>query len=231
MTFDPDALQRVIFQIEMPPFTAYLENLSEFLKDETKKHREDIDDLKEQIRLGKLVPDDKPNQAPLELQYEQYVNSMIGEIEEFENILLKSFFVTIYSFLEAHLTQHCRKMEQQNKLIRPSWSKWKKKNKGSTINKALLYLIKVQHLDPSLEHSVEWEKILCYVHLRNCIVHNEGRVDDDSKKELKECINQENSNLHYEYYVVLTKEFCKNVWRTIEEFLWLMLQAEIQAKA
>jgi len=232
---DPDALAealaRYVFQIGMPSFNTYLETISEFLKTEAKKHLEDIDHLREQIRSGKRTPEDKPGEMPWEEQYEQHVDFLIGEIEEFENILLKSFFVTIYSFLEEHLTGRCLRVKNQDNLAVLSWSKWKKKNEGPTIKKALLYLITTQQINPSPEHSTEWKEILCYVHLRNCIVHNEGRVEDDSEKELKECISQEKSNLSLnEQNIVLTKEFCKSAWKTIEEFLWLISKAEIQSK-
>src|SRR6266498_849830 len=150
MSFDPEALARLIFQIEMPPFDAYLETISKFLKAETEKQRKDIDDFKEQISSGKIVPDDEPDQISIEQQYEEHVNSLLNEIEEFENILLKSFLVTIYGFLESQLMQRCRELEQQNKGVTLSISEIR--GEGS-VQKAMTYLIKVQHIDLSLSNS------------------------------------------------------------------------------
>ena len=231
MSFDPEALARLIFQIEMPPFDAYLETISKFLKAETEKQRKDIDDFKEQISSGKIVPDDEPDQISIEQQYEEHVNSLLNEIEEFENILLKSFLVTIYGFLESQLMQRCRELEQQNKGVTLSISEIR--GEGS-VQKAMTYLIKVQHIDLSLSNSSGWERIQNYNALRNCIVHNEGRLDDGLKEgrdKLEKFIKRKGSNLHlYDPYIFLTKEFCKMAWETIEEFLWLVSQAEIQVE-
>jgi hypothetical protein len=230
MSFDYEALGRLFFQLEMPPFNAYLETICEFLKAETKKHHEDIEDFREQIRSGKIVPDDKPDEMPWEQQYEEHIDYLINEIEEYENILLKSFFVTIYGFLESQLMQRCRTLEQLNKDVTLSISEIR----GEGVNKAITYLIKVQHIDLSLSNNLEWERIQNYNALRNCIVHNEGRLDDGLKEgrdKLEKFINRKDSNLHlYDSHIIFTQEFCKQAWKTIEEFLWLVSEAETQAK-
>ncbi len=225
-----NALVRDSFQQEMPSFYGYLETISEFLKAETKKHLEDIDDFKERIKSGKIVPYDKPDEMPLEQQYEEHINDLLNEIEEFENILLKSFFVTIYGFLESKLMQQCRKLEKRNKDVTLSVSEIR----GEGVQKAMTYLLKVQRIDFSLNNSSEWERIQNYNTLRNCIVHNEGRLDDGLKEgrdRLEKFIKRKDSSLDLDgSYIVFTQEFCKNAWKTIEEFLWLISQAETQAK-
>lgn len=221
-----DGLVRSSFQIEMPSFNGYLETISEFLKAETKKHLEDIDNFKEQITSGKIVLDDDPGQ----LTYEDHLNDLLNNIDEFEDILLKSFFVTIYGFLESKLMQRCRKLEQQNKGVVLSISEIR----GEGVQKAMTYLIKVQRIDFSLSNSSEWEKIQNYNTLRNCIVHNEGRLDDGLKEgrgKLEKFIERKDSNLHLsDSYIILTRVFCEKAWETMEEFLWLVSQAETQAK-
>src|SRR5262245_15868110 len=122
MSFDYEALGKAIFQLEMPPFDAYLETICDFLKAETKKHREDVDDLREQIKSGKIIPTGDQDEMPWELQYEDHIDYLINEIGEYENILLKSFFVTIYGFLESQLMQLCRKLRKENNYINLSVS-------------------------------------------------------------------------------------------------------------
>ena len=216
--------------MEMPPFNSYLETISEFLKNETKKHREEIDDLRQQIKTGKIISDSESDEEPWEHQYEQHIDYLINEIQEFENILLKSFFVTIYGFLESQLMQQCRKLEKLNKDVALSISEIR----GEGVQKAMIYLIKVQHIGFSLSNSSEWERIQNYNMLRNCIVHNEGRFDDglkDGRDKLEKFIKRKDSSLDLDgSYIVFTQEFCKNAWKTVEEFLWLISQAETQAK-
>ncbi len=194
-----NALVRDSFQQEMPSFYGYLETISEFLKAETKKHLEDIDDFKERIKSGKIVPDDKPDEMPLEQQYEEHINDLLNEIEEFENVTLSVSEI-----------------------------------RGEGVQKAMTYLLKVQRIDFSLNNSSEWERIQNYNTLRNCIVHNEGRLDDGLKEgrdRLEKFIKRKDSSLDLDgSYIVFTQEFCKNAWKTIEEFLWLISQAETQAK-
>lgn len=226
-----DALRKYLFQLEMPPFSDYRGTISEFLKDETKKHREDIEDFKEQIRSGKRAPNDEPDQMTLEWQYEEHIDSLLNEIWEFENILLKSSFMAIYGFLEAKLIQYCREFEKENKNVALPLSNIDDKG----IEKAKKYF--KQNINFSFGKCKEWPKIKTYGIIRNCIAHNEGRLDDgfvikeSLRKELKKFINQKDSNLYLDGHdIVLTKEFCKNAWKTIEEFLWLVFQAEHQAK-
>jgi hypothetical protein len=225
MSFNPETLQRYLFQLEMPSFDAYLETISRFLKGETKNHLEEISDFKEELKSGKIVLDDEPG----ELTYEDHLNDLLKDINEFESILLNSFFVTIYGFLESQLMQRCRELEQHSKGVALSISEIR--GKGS-VEKAMIYLIKVQRIDFSLNNGPEWERIQNFNRLRNCIVHNEGRLDDGLKEgrdKLEKFIRQKGSNLHLnDPYIILTQEFCKKAWETIEEFLWLVSQAEPQ---
>ena len=207
MSFDPELLQRYLFQLEMPSFDAYLETISRFLKDETKK-------LKEEIKSKKRVLDDEPGEPT----YEDYLSGLLNDIDEFENIWLNSFFVTIYGFLESQLMKRCREFEQKNKNPKPSLQDWRNENRRLSITEqAIKYLIEVQKVDFSLKkHSIEWKKIDNYGPLRNCIVHNESRVDEGLNKtqrnKLNEFIRWKDSKLQfYNPYVVLNKNFAKTL--------------------
>lgn len=229
-----DALKKYIFQLEMPPFSNYLETIRDFLDGETKRCLEEIEEYRR--KPGTIAPDDMPEQMAYDLayeerQYEEHLNSRLGVVKEFENILFKSFFVSTYSFLEAKLIQYCREIEKENKNVVLSLSDIDDKG----IEKAKKY--HKQNLKFSFGKCKEWPSIKTYGMLRNCIAHNEGRLDDgfiikeSLRKELKKFIDQKNPNLRLDGYdIVLTKEFCKEAWKTIEEFLWLISKAEIQSK-
>ncbi len=222
--------------MEIPPFGDYLATVNEFLKTETKKFLEEL--AEEQNKPDILVPDDMPEQVAYELvyeagQYEEHLKSRLGIIDEFENILLESFFVAIYGFLELQLMQRCRKLKQENKNGTLGVSDIRGED---TIDRAMKYLTKVQYINFSIDkHLMEWEKIRNYGTLRNCIVHNEGRVDEGfeekQRKKLIRFINQKNSGLSISNEkITISKESCERAWKTIEEFLYLVSQAETQSK-
>jgi hypothetical protein len=211
----------------MPSFDAYLETISEFLKTETRKHLEDIDDFKEQVKSGKITLDDEPGQ----LTYEDHLNDLLSDIDEFENILFKSSFMAVYGFLESELIQYCRKFEKDNQDIALPLSSISDKG----IQKAKEFY--KQNMSYSFGKYREWARIKMYGIIRNCVAHNDGRFDDgfiikDTLRiELNSFINQKNSGLRVDGNdIVITKNFCKNAWETIEEFLWVVSQAGTQAK-
>ena len=214
------------------PFFHYLETISKFLNDEVQDIQKNTETFEKRINSGEIMLKDT-HQMPEEIANNEF---WLGQFSEFENILLKSFFVAIYEFLESQLMQHCRYLEQQNKDIKPSLQDWRNKNNRiSRIQQAIKYITEVQRIDFSLKkYPVEWKKIDNYGPLRNCIVHNEGSVDENFKKnqrnKLNEFIKWKDSNLQFSNpYVVLTKKFCEDSLTTIWEFLWAILSAKVQA--
>lgn len=95
--------------------------------------------------------------------------------EEFPNTLRKSLFVTIYSLIENVLLAICRQKEREGNLS-PSVEDFFDK-KPNLLRQSKIYLKEVAGLSDFPANSNEWSEIFGhYRRLRNCIVHNEGRL-------------------------------------------------------
>ena len=204
------------FHIELPFFLDYLENLSSFLEEKRQEHLENLDEIASKIDFSKT----DSWQMPPELEYD---NAMSGRFSEFENPLFTSFFILIYSYLEAEFTKHCSNLDKQTELLDEKDKKKVvrladlNKTKGK-LDRNLTFLIKVQFIDCSKKNP-EWEKIEKFGLLRNAIVHQHGNVSGNKK--ILNFIQMENSNLEVtkNEYVILNKEFCLDALSTIEAFL------------
>ncbi len=175
----------------------------------------------------KLFLLDDFEQLPSEPEYDF---SRLASILEFENTLYSSFFVMIYFYLESELTRHCRDLEKkyQEKLALSDIV-------GSGVQRAITYLVKVHHVDFSLGSSREWEKIQNYNVLRNCIVHNQGRLDEgfdkNQREKLLRFIQKPTSKLQKKHSLcILSKDFCLDALDTIKSFLHSVLFAVVKAK-
>jgi len=95
--------------------------------------------------------------------------------EEFPNTLRRSLFITIYSFVENVLLLICLQKEREGNLS-PSVEDFFDK-KPNLLRQAKIYLKEVAGLSDFPANSNEWSEIFGhYRRLRNCIVHNEGRL-------------------------------------------------------
>ena len=221
-----ESLTKVVFETGFSSYYDYLETIVNFLESEKGKHNQSIDEISQKIESGEIEISDDLNQMPPQLQYDY---DRLSSIFEFENTLLSSFFVTIYFHLESELTRHCRSLEKksQEKLSLSDIV-------GSGVQRAITYLVKVHRIDFSLGNSPEWEKIQNYNILRNCIVHNQGRLDESLEKghrdKLLKFIQKPNSKLQLEdSWCILNKEFCLEALDTIKEFLYSVTFAEPKA--
>lgn len=203
-------------------FDDYLTAIVDFLENEQKKYKKNVDDVRE-----------KKVDVSDEMLLDEFIDELRGaeyQLEsffpEFENTLFSSFFVAIYFYLESELTRHCRDLEKRNpKMLLLS------DIVGTGVQRSMTYLIKVQRFEFSLEKSSEWSKILKYGILRNCIAHNQGRVDDGfsdgKRKELLEFIQRKDSKLTLDgTRCILNKGFCSDALQTIKKFLYSVGNAQ-----
>lgn len=211
-----EAVNNAVFNAGFNSYYDYLETIVNFLEAEKEKHNQSIEEINQKIASGEIQIEDGLEQLPPELEYDYY---RLSSISEFENTLFSSFFVTIYFYLESELTRYCRKLEKdsQEKLSLSDIV-------GNGVQRAITYLIKVHHINFSLGNSQEWEKIQNYNTLRNCIVHNQGRLDDSFEKSQRDrllrFIQKPNSKLQIENSLcILNKEFCLESLDTIKKFL------------
>ena len=140
-------------------------------------------------------------------------------IDSFAHILRRSFFVSLYAFLESQLAKECEDRKGDDVLLRLS------DLRGDVIHRVKTYMVKVLRISfPST--SPEWQRIRCYRILRNCIVHNEGRLDErfdqNDAKSLKDYIDDTSTLSLSDVTVVLSKDFCEEALQTVERFFRLL---------
>jgi hypothetical protein len=229
---DTDIYRKVnerIMDRSFSKFSDYLGTIVTFLEYERKKHNQSIDEINKKIDLGEIELPDDIEQMASALGKDYY--DRLQSISEFENILFTSFFVTIYFFLESELTRHCRNLEKQNLEVLSLSD-----ITGSGIQRAITYLVKVQHIEFSLGKSPEWEKIQNYNILRNCIVHNQGLLDESFEKSQREKLlkfsQRPNSKLELsdDTWCVLNKDFCLDALDTIKIFLHSVVFAKAKSR-
>jgi hypothetical protein len=205
-------------------FSDYLETIVAFLEKERQGHNESIDEINKSTDLDELGFPNDPHRIPPQIEYEYY---QLDRIADFENTLFSSFFVTIYFYLESELTRHCHDLAKQHQEMLSLSD-----IVGNGVQRAVTYLIKVQHIEFSLGNSREWEKIQNYNILRNCIVHNQGKLDESfekgSREKLLKFIEKPNSKLQLSNtWCVLNKDFCLEALSTIKTFLHSVIFAKI----
>jgi hypothetical protein len=142
------------------------------------------------------------------------------EVDEFTNLMRSSFFVSIYSYLEARLNNEYRDSQKDNPQIKISLDDIH----GAGINRAKTYLVKVLDTSFPFDDDSDWEKIQWFHKIRNCIVHTEGKVND---KNLSKYI-ENHPKLHCEMffgneYVILDDGLCENAITVIGAFLRSLL--------
>lgn len=215
-----DDLYWLAFNPEIEIFQDYVRSMESFLDMESQKHNESIELIDEKISSGKLKPIlNDSTQIPAQMEYDFYRLQMI---EYFSNILWKSCFVSLYTYLESSLLQRCYwEKNKVDTLLTPS------DISGTGIDRAMTYLTKVQHINFSRATSAEWKDLQEYRKLRNCIVHNEGKLEERSEqaRKLERYITSKASLSLSEgafTEVVLSKAFCEEVLDTIARFLFAL---------
>jgi len=189
-------------------FDDYLATIVSFWENALEKHTQYISDLYWEVESGKT-------EMQGELDYALFEEN---KFPEFENDSFSSFFIMIYSYMESELLWYCRDLEKRN----PQSVLLSDLAGGNSVEKFMTYLIKVQHIEFSKEESPEWAKVKDFTLLRNCIVHNQGRVDDSfsKKKELLKFIQRQDSKLKLEDTTcILDKNFCSYALGIIKRFL------------
>jgi hypothetical protein len=216
-------IDKAIFDAGFSSFYDYLETIVNFLESEKEKHNQSIDEISKKISSGEIVSSGDFEQMPPELEYDYYG---LERVSGFQNNLFTSFFVMIYFHLEAELTRRCHELEKRNqeKLVLSDIV-------GSGVQKAITYLVKVHRFEISTGTNPEWEKIQNFNLLRNCIVHNQGKLDEgfSQREKLLKFIQKPNSKLELANdFCVLNKDFCLDALDTIKTFLYSVMFAKVK---
>jgi len=197
---------------EMDLFEQYLEVMEGFLETEAQKYRERLKDLREETRAGKRIT------QPSFVTEEDVINLDLQMLDHFTNILRKSFFVGLYTFLESRLMEICRSQKRADS------SQPLSDIPGKGIYKAKTYLVKVLGINFPFDTNPEWKEIQDYYRrLRNCIVHNEGRLDEGMKSKedleaLRDYVARKQTLSLPGKEIILHRDFCKEALDTIRKF-------------
>lgn len=139
----------------------YLETWEDFLKKELQKFETEIKET---------VPKNEEEEL-----YLDYLESELGRqlSYDFPSIHRNSFLVSCCSYLEEQLYYFCEDLRDKHNLpLKVS------DLKGNALERVKKYFTKLGKIDIP----ANWEEILSISDIRNCIVHNEGRIDSGNQK-------------------------------------------------
>jgi len=230
------------WDIRVHYYSDYLSSLEQFLENEARTLDERYDAEAQKIitegknkkRTSRSEHTLSPQLNEIELELDALADSLgerRRELEDiFSNILRRSFFVAIYSLIEAQLNAICHDQERA-KGLESSVEDLTEPDKG--IGRARKYLVNEARI--RFPDSPEWNKLRGYQKLRNCIIHNEGRLGSGHKnherarKYLKEeFIPQHYPKLEWKQFddeIIFHKGFCEEVLQVSRRFFTKLFAA------
>jgi hypothetical protein len=211
-----DLWERAMLDLgDMELFRDYLNTLEAFVEAEREKCSERMEAFLSNLQSDRVAIASH-DQQPWEIQGEKM---WLGMLEGFANILRKSFFVSLYGWLESRLVEECHSRDDNWQAAIPE---------GNKLKQAVLYL--TQSSINFLGESREWGRVYGrYRPLRNCIVHNEGKLDErcTCRAKLEKYIDREPALTlsPYDGEVMLGADFCVEALDTIRRFFVSVLVA------
>ncbi|MBI4738819.1 hypothetical protein HY772_04620 [Candidatus Woesearchaeota archaeon] len=198
---------------EEPRLLAELNNLQSNLNNlRTKKRSSILDDILDEE--GESFEEEKL------VEEEEFLADKLSSFQEMFDVWQRSYFTTMYSFLESELIKECLHQKSDNVLLTLA-----DLSGQNEIDKVKIYFTKVLKI-PFPSNTPEWQEIQNYRMLRNCIVHNRGRVDDDKNRRLQDYITQQENLRLSSGNVILSKSFCLEASNTIKTFLLMLMSDE-----
>ena len=155
----------------------YVQLTEDFLLDKQKALRRAQDKYLREQGFSDTEIEKRTTEAMLILMFQTYDDDDVDNSpgypyninQAFPNLFRRSLFTITYSIFETKISNRCKILREQGDL-KLSVSDLN----GRGIRRSKTYLEKVVGLD--LSASKEWSAILAYTKLRNCLVHNDGRV-------------------------------------------------------
>ncbi len=203
------------FEYEMNLFELYLQDMEEFLSAEGGKAWDRVEAERSLHPEEEVIPE-------AELDW----IDRNEELDAFTDILRRSFFISLYSFLEFKITEECRRRKREEIPLELS------DIAGGGIDRAEIYFKKVLRVYfPS--DTEEWKEIKKYKSLRNCLVHSGGRLDRPrDQKELRKYVESKDTIEIKGNTIRFGNDFCVEACETIKTFLLsaLFSNREVQNK-
>jgi hypothetical protein len=200
---------------ELHLFTSYLKELDGFLSEGIRRQESAIERSKE---VSWYYDEAGIARAKIgAFGYQPQASHLLRAYESFKNLLLKSFIVSLYTTVETHLAQKCRRVQQEFGYAL-SW----KDLAGNGIAQSTSYLTKVHGIAFSTETSPEWKQIQDIRRLRNCIVHNGGYLDENVEqyRQLQDYLRNEPTIEidTVDNNIVLNKAYCDKAMAIVAGF-------------
>jgi len=216
---------RGFFQIELHLGFDTLERYLTITEEYLQKAEKDFDThVGEQVK--QLLQEGIPPEEIGDIN-EFYGEQHLDYAETFPGIFRNSFFVSAYSLLEHKMALFCSWLKKDNNISK-DWSELK----GSTLDKFKSYC-KLAYLTLNYTDQT-WQEINNYRIVRNCIVHNRGLIEGAKQRDKLYAYANSKSiienlfigvSVRSQPQIVLTKDFCKDVTKTMWDFLYNAVQA------
>ena len=193
-------LDKALFESEFDIYFKYLDYMESFIASEVTAHKASLDEIE---RQGRLTYSDDPYQMPPELEYDNY---HLVLLDQFANIMRRSYFVSLCSSVETTLVEHTLYKDATKKFRRPD---------RDVVRKTLDFLIKAG-LTNYVKSILQWQTITYFIKLRNAFVHDDGRTTD---KALLNFIQKTPGLTKTSAWIELDYPFCKIAMETVLSFL------------
>jgi hypothetical protein len=189
-------------------FVSYLALIEDFLESEVQNRHKIIDERHEKYKNNK----DRNSMLTLMTALDSHE---LQEMNDYAQLLRRSFFVSLFSFFEVRLVNFCRLYGANSD------------RQFHSVLQAKDYLSKELNINLSFGSSPEWNEIQQYRHIRNCIVHFQGSITGmelRKRERLESYVNRQSVPLSLsDNVIILHKDFCHLVSRVIKEFFWSLL--------
>ncbi|MES2415203.1 MAG: hypothetical protein V4614_15465 [Pseudomonadota bacterium] len=142
----------------------------------------------------------------------------------FPNLQRRSALITLYSFFEHELDKLCDLIRKQDKLLAKVTDMT-----DTGVKRSALYLSKLGGIDPGL-NTHHWEKIQNIKHIRNLVVHADGRLEDgEVRKKKEDAIIEKSPLLEGGREVIIKDGYLLEVLKTFDDY-FKFLDANLSAK-
>ncbi len=162
-----------------------------------------------------------------EKEFEDMVESVLDDMTPFTHyfpeIMRSSLLISVYAFFEEKLISTCK--GEKNSL------QFSNIRGNSTIERAQIYIEKVMKIDfPS--NNKHWKFLRNVNKIRNCFVHNGGKINKDKSERLNNIIeDMDNIHVNERGKIVIEKDFIEGMIMHVDSFLsMLYLETDILAK-
>lgn len=214
-----------VLEAELDLLENHLSVIEGFLKPEVEKHQETIagivdalnNNIRERINEGAEIGFRSSSDLSAE---EMLATTEWRKVNHLAQTLRKSFFLSLYAFLEARFDEECR-YEGRRQEERGDVLITLNDIAGTGIIRARTYWTKV--LRRNFPDNTQWQEIHDgYRPLRNCIVHNSGRLDktrtDKAALALQKFVNSNRSLSVLDDEIILNQDFSKEALNNIRGF-------------